>query len=110
VEISAPREVYKNLAGNDITDSASIDPDIIQNESQERFTAIGISVNDVPQTGDPTLFQLAVARDTSVVVKWQHDYALTVQHDFTLTESSERDSIGNPWAGPLNSDAVGNPV
>ncbi|MCI0538335.1 MAG: hypothetical protein L0Z50_24270, partial [Verrucomicrobiales bacterium] len=108
VELSAPREVYKDMMGLDITDSVTNDPDKIQNEAQERFTAIGISVNDVPQTGDPTLYQFGITKDTSVVVKWRHDYALTLAHDFAQTESQERDAIGNPWAGPVGSDAVGN--
>jgi hypothetical protein len=109
VEVVAPREVYKNMKGEDITDSVANDPDKIQNEAEERSTAIGISVKDVVQTGDPTLYQFTVAKETSVVIKWRHDYALTLKHDFALTESQEKDATGNPWAGPLNSDGSGNP-
>ena len=110
VEITAPREVYKNIFGVDITDSVSGDPEIIKNDAEERFTAIGISVNDVAQTGDPTLFRFDITRDTVVVVKWSHDYALTVRHDFTATRSADTDSTGAAWAGPLASEASGNPL
>jgi hypothetical protein len=110
LEVTAPHEVYRNIYGDDISDSVENDPKLIQDEAQERFTAIGISVNDVPQSGDPTLLRLDVDGDTSITVKWQHEYALVVEHDFGLTESQERDDGGTrPWAGPLESAAEGNP-
>ncbi|MBX3745651.1 MAG: hypothetical protein KF833_10115 [Verrucomicrobiae bacterium] len=109
VAISAPREVYKNIYGDDITDSVQNDPKAIEDEAEERFTAIGLSVNDVAQSGDPTFYSFDVEKDTSVVVKWAHEYALTVEHDFARTESQERDEVGNPWAGPLSSAGEGNP-
>ena len=109
VAVSAPREVYKNVYGDDITDSIQNDPKIIEDEAQERFTALGISVNDVAQSGDPTYYSFNVYADTSVAVKWQHEFALVVEHDFARTESQEQDSAGKPWAGPLTSDAEGNP-
>ena len=109
VAVSAPREVYKNVYGDDITDSIQNDPKIIEDEAQERFTALGISVNDVAQSGDPTYYSFNVDADTSVAVKWQHEFALVVEHDFARTESQEQDSAGKPWAGPLTSDAEGNP-
>lgn len=108
VEIRAPQIVYKNMFGDDITDSVKNDPSLI-NEAQERFSAIGITVDNVPQSGDPTLLRFEMVRDTSVSVKWQHDYALTIDHDFTYTVSSDVDALGAPWAGPLTSKAVGNP-
>ncbi len=108
VEISAPRRVFKDLAGNDITDSVSADPDLIKNRAEERFTAVGISVNDQPQTGDPTFFRFRMNEDKEVVVKWSHEYALTIDHDFTDTRSPV---VGDesPWAGPLEAYASGNP-
>ena len=109
VQITAPQVVYKNMASVDITDSVLNEPAKIQTEAQERFTAIGISVNDVPQTGDPTLYQFDFSSETSVVVKWRHDYALTVKSLFANTESVEKDATGRPWAGPLTSQAEGNP-
>jgi hypothetical protein len=109
IEITAPQEVYKSLFGEDITDSVGNDPQKILDDAEERFTAIGISVNDVAQTGDPTLYRFDIKSDTVVVIKWRHDYALTVEHDFTLTQSQETDASGNPWAGPLDSGAEGNP-
>ena len=56
-------------------------------------------VHHVPQTGDPTLYQFDFRGETSVVVKWRHDYALTVQSLFSSTESVEKDAAGNPIAG-----------
>lgn len=110
VQVSAPREVYKDIHGDDITDSVLNDPDKIQKEAVERFTAIGMSLNNVAQSGDPTFLNFDVEEDSLVVVKWQHEFALEVQHDFSRTESTERDEAGAPWAGPLVSDAEGNPV
>lgn len=109
VEITVPNEVYKNIYGDDITDSVQNDPASIQDDATERFTAAGISVNDVTQSGDPTLVTFDITEDTDVMVKWQHEYALVVEHDFSRTESSEVDDSGNPWAGPMSSDGSGNP-
>jgi len=109
VEIRAPQIVYKNIFGDDITDSVKNDPAHIDN-AEERFSAIGITVNNEPQSGDPTLLRFEIVRNTSVAVKWQHDYALTVDHDFTYTVSSDQDGLHAPWAGPLTSKAVGNPA
>ena len=106
VEISAPQEVYKNIHGVDITDSADNDPNAVQKDAEERFTAIGISVNDLAQTGDPTLYTFQIAKDTQVVVKWRHDYALTVRQDFTDTVAMDGAVV---WAGPMASFAAGNP-
>ncbi len=110
VQVSAPREVYKDIHGDDITDSVLNDPDKIQQQAVERFTAIGMSLNNVAQSGDPTFLNFDVKEDSLVVVKWQHEFALEVEHDFSRTESTERDEAGNPWAGPLTSDAEGNPA
>ena len=109
VQVSAPREVYKDIYGDDITDSVLNDPDKIQQEAVERFTAIGMSLNNVAQSGDPTFLNFDVEEDSLVVVKWQHEFSLEVQHDFSRTESTEKDEAGNPWAGPLTSDAEGSP-
>lgn len=109
VEISVPQEVYKNVYGDDITDSVQNDPALIQDDAMERFTAAGISVNDVTQSGDPTLVTFDITEDTDVTVQWHHEYALVVENDFSRTESSEVDDSGNPWAGPLSSDGSGNP-
>ncbi len=103
VEIIAPQVVYQDRAGTDITASVSANPEDILNGAEQRFTAIGLSVNDVAQSGDPTRYQFSVTKDVTVVVKWQHDYALSVVHDFDNTASPEAG-----YAGPLNSQAEGN--
>lgn len=109
VEVKAPRDVYNDLFGKDITDSVVNDPQKIQTEAQERFTALGMSVNNVTQSGDPAYLNFDVKEDSVVVVKWLHEFALVVENDFSKTGSDEKDSAGNPWAGPLTSDAEGNP-
>lgn len=109
VEITCPLEVYRDMGGKDIADSDLFDPDLVEAKAQERFVASGMSINDVVQTGDSTFFNFDMSKDTVIVVKWRHDYALTVTHDFVNTQSLEKDAAGNPWAGPLNSLAAGNP-
>lgn len=109
IEVTAAREVYRDLFGNDITDSAENRPELIQEQAQERFTALGMSLNNVAPSGDPTYINFDVDGDARVVVKWQHEFALVVEHDFGPTESTEKDEAGNPWAGPLESEAEGNP-
>jgi hypothetical protein len=108
VEIRATREVYFNVHGEDITGTVAGNPAAIQTDAEERFTAFGISVNNQPQTGDPTLYRFEVTGDTVIEAKWKHDYALTVSHDFARTESQDRVG-GVPWAGPISSAASGNP-
>src|SRR5436190_3609096 len=109
IEIAAPLHVYNSITNSDITDSTINDPQQIQQQAEERFTAAGIDVNNVSLTGDPTLYRFEIKENTTIFVKWRHEFALTVSHDFTDTESQDRDLLGNPWAGPLTSDAVGSP-
>lgn len=103
IQIIAQPEVYKNIHAEYITD-----PETVKNQAEERFVAIGMSVNNIAQTADPTNYDFEITRDTDVQVKWQHYYALTVRHDFSKTQSQEV-IAGTPWAGPLASDASGNP-
>ncbi len=79
VEIRAPQAVYLDVNKVKLTDSEVNDAKKILDFAEERFTPIGISVNDVPQTGDPTLYRFEMAGDTSIKVKWQHDFALRVE-------------------------------
>lgn len=109
VEISAPRIVYKDINGSDITSSVSNDHTLIEQEGEERFTALGISVNDVPQTADPSLYRFEMLEDTQVELRWEHEYALTVRSNFDNTASTELVN-GQPLAGPLASQASGNPA
>lgn len=112
VEVTAPREVYRDINQQDITDSVQADPQLIQDEAEERFTAIGISVNNQLQTGDPTVYQFTMGADNvEIIVKWRHEFALVIAHDFTDTQSSlDPVAGGSPWAGPLTSEAAGNPT
>jgi hypothetical protein len=103
IQIIAQPEVYKNIHAEYIND-----PETVKNQAEERFVAIGMSVNNIAQTADPTNYDFEITRDTDVQVKWDHYYALTVRHDFSKTQSQEV-IAGTPWAGPLASDASGNP-
>ncbi len=109
VEISAPRKVYKDINGADITTSVENEPELIEANAEERFTALGISVNDVPQTGDPALYRFELTEDTQVEVKWEQEFALTVRSDFANTQSTTIVN-GEPLAGPLTSQASGTPA
>ena len=109
VEVSAPQAVYNDANGNYLTDSSKDEPTAIRVYAMERFVGLGISVNDVPQTGDPTLYRFTVEDDSKIAVKWRHDYALRMAHDFVQTQSSLKNPDGTAWVGPLESDAVGNP-
>ncbi len=113
VEIQAVSAVYLGATTNFLFDSASIPPDINSNTTnppRQRYVATGLSVNNTPQTGDPTQYAFDLNGDTVVNIRWRHDFALTVNHDFTDTRSPELDESGNPWAGPLASGAAGNPT
>ena len=109
IEISAPRTVYKDINGADITSSVESDADLIEQEAEERFTGIGISVNNVPQTGDPSLYRFELKENTQVELRWEHEYALTIKSNFDNTKSTETVN-GQPLAGPLASQASGNPA
>jgi hypothetical protein len=113
VEIAAAGEVYQNANGAFLYDASSIPSDSginSPNPPRQRYVATGLSVNNTPQTGDPTQYSFDINGDTEVKIRWRHDYALLLNHDFSATESPERDPQGNPWAGPLVSAASGNPT
>lgn len=108
IQISSPKEVYKDINSQYLTASAALDPDAINNQAEERFVANGMSVNNVAQTADPTNYDFEITGDTDVQLRWQHYYALSIRQDFSKTQSQEI-LAGKPWAGPLASDAAGNP-
>ena len=105
IEVTCPPEVYRDIHGVDVSDMSEI-----LAKAEERFTAIGISVNNEVQTGDPTFYRFTLDGPTDIVVKWRHEYALTVEQSFIQTASTDIDAAGDPWAGPLTSWATGNPV
>lgn len=110
VVITAPKDIYRDIHGGYFMNNGQIDPglDLIETAAQERFTASGMSVNNVAQTADPTRYDFEILANTEVQVKWQQYYALSIKHDFSRTRSLEI-IAGTPWAGPLASDAAGNP-
>jgi hypothetical protein len=108
IQISAPKEVYKDINSQYLSGSGASDPDAINNQAEERFVANGMSVNNIAQTADPTNYDFEITGDTDVQLRWQHYYALSIRQDFSKTQSQEI-IAGKPWAGPLASDAAGNP-
>jgi len=108
VQVVAPQEIYKDINSNYLSTSVDGDADLIKNNAEERFVAIGMSVNEIAETADPTNYDFEITDETDVLVKWRHFYALTIDHDFTKTQSLEV-IAGTPWAGPLASDAAGSP-
>lgn len=112
VDIRAVEAVYRTANGTFLYDSTDIptedelDP---ANPPRQRFVTTGLSVNNTPQTGDPTQYTFDISADSEVNLRWRHDFALLVRHDFGATESDERTPTGEPWAGPLTSGASGNP-
>lgn len=113
VEIEAQGEVYQSESGAFLYDNSTIPLDANLNSApppRQRMVATGLSVNNTPQTGDPTQYAFDLNGDTDVIIRWRHDYALILDHDFTGTESPETDALGEPWAGPLASGAAGNPL
>ena len=110
VSIQAIDAVYLDGDGQFLYDSGSIPSQVDgANPPRSRYLATGLTVNDSPQTGDPTEYAFTIQQDTEVKLRWTHEFGLTVRHDFSATASPEQDPLGNPWAGPLSSDAAGNP-
>lgn len=110
VEVLAPQFVYQDNAGNFITDSDRTNNSSDVLRSMRRMSAIGISVDDVVQSGDPTRYSFIINENNlNVGVKWERSYALRVESDFSKTKSELRDASGAPWVGPVQSSALGNP-
>ena len=61
IQIIAEPEVYKNIHAEYIND-----PETVKNQAEERFVAIGMSVNNIAQTADPTNYDFEITRDTDV--------------------------------------------
>jgi hypothetical protein len=107
IEVIVPKEVFKNIHSEYISNSGA-NSGLGDENAEERFESSGMSVNNVPQTADPTLLDFQITTDTDVTVKWNHYYALTISQDFSKTRSQDLIN-GEPWAGPLESDAAGAP-
>ncbi len=110
VSIQADGSIYLDEDGTFLYDSRDI-PDEPDRDDlpRQRLVPTGLSVNNSPQTGDPTAFTFSMDGDTEIMLRWRHEYALTVDHNFDNTESEERTPAGEAWAGPLASRAAGNP-
>lgn len=86
VDIVAKEAVYLDADGNELYDSTNIPPEQGQdstNPPRQRYVASGLSVNNTPMTGDPTQYSFDIGGDTVVDIRWRHDYALLITHDFS---------------------------
>jgi hypothetical protein len=102
VEIAAAGEVYLGANTNFLYDSSNIPPDASQNSTnppRQRYVATGLSVNNTPQTGDPTQYAFDLNGDTEVDPLAAGLRLLTINHDFSATESPERDPLGGALGG-----------
>ncbi len=108
IQIVAPQEVYKDIYSKYLDATAIANPDEIKSKAEEKYVALGMTVNNVAQTADPTNYDFEITQNTEVLVKWEHYYALTIRQDFSKTRSQEV-VAGKAWAGPIGSDAAGNP-
>ena len=112
VSIQADGTIYLNDNGTFLYDSRNIpDQPGINGHPRQRFVPTGLSVNNSPQTGDPTAFTFTLDGDTEIVIRWRHEYALTIKHDVGNTVSEEKTPTGKAWVEGLDTDAgaVGNP-
>lgn len=108
VKVSVPNAVYFNknsqfmyVSGNDGT---------TQSNAYERYVATGLSINNSAPTGDATEYTAEMQQDLTVKIRWQHQFALRVKQDFTLTASRSKTEQGTSWTGPLTSGASGSPT
>ena len=108
VEISAPSLIYRDINGTDISTGSDNDSQLIQEHAAERVSVVGITVNENTYQGVPPV-RFRVDQNMSVLFVWRQEYALVIEQDFVNTISPDVDEGGNPWAGPLESLASGNP-
>ena len=108
VRVKVPQAVYYDLNGAFMYDSGG--DGATQTNAFERYVAAGLSINNSAPTGDATEYDAELQQDLTVKIRWNHQYALRVKQDFSLTASRLRTEQGTPWAGPLTSGASGNPT
>jgi hypothetical protein len=108
VRIKVPQAVYFDCNGAFMYDAGG--DGSTQTNTFERYVAAGLSINNSAPTGDATEYEAELQQDLTVKIRWNHQYALRVKQDFSLTASRLRTEQGTPWAGPLTSGASGNPT
>lgn len=113
VEIQTEKEIYLNKAGRILYTSGC--PTDVRNAAgfaYQRYVATGISVNNSVETGDPTDYGFTLDEDTTVVIRWRHEYALRIKSNFNKTESpfGATNRSETPWIAALSSQALGSPT
>ena len=108
VRVTVPQAVYFDRNGAFMYESGN--DGATQTNTYERYVAAGLSINNSAPTGDATEYEAELQQDLTVKIRWNHQYALRVKQDFSLTASRLRTEQGTPWTGPLTSGASGNPT
>ena len=114
IAISAPQAVY--VLRDDSEVLSSDNSNMIHDNAVKRYYATGIGEDGSLVLGDPTFYRFTVNPDDflndekSVTVNWREDFALRIRSDFSGTKSQLELSPGQPWAGPLTSQAAGDPL
>ncbi len=108
VEISSPSEIYRDIYGTDISTGGDNDSELIQDEAAERLSVVNITVDETTYQGVPPV-RFRMEEDRNVLFIWRQEFALIVEQDFANTISPDVDEGGNPWVGPVESLASGNP-
>ena len=99
VRVTVSEFLYRDMHGNNLDLNLAAD-------GQERFKAIGITVNQVAETANPLRYTFEMEENTTLTMIWQHEYAITIDSDFSNTLGQVD---GVDFVGPLSSKATGNP-
>ncbi len=98
VRVTVSEFLYRDMHGNNLDLNLAAD-------GQERFKAIGITVNQVAETANPLRYTFEMEENTTLTMIWQHEYAITIDSDFSNTLGQVD---GVDFVGPLSSKATGN--
>ena len=99
VRVTVPEYIYRNMSGANLPLYQAAD-------AEERFQAVGMTVNQVAETANPLRYTFEIKEHTTLTMHWQHEFAITIDSNFdnTLGRVDEDDFVG-----PLSSKATGNP-
>jgi hypothetical protein len=109
VVFEAVAESYFDAGRNFAYHTVSAGSEANPSRGVERYVASGLSVNNTPQTADPTQYSFEIRQDTEILFRTRHEYALDMKSDFSGTSSELTTAAGAHWAGPLSSAASGSP-
>jgi len=118
ITAAAPRFLYRNILGADITDDLAADDEQRAQEidqfAETRIASTGFSINDIVQEGDAAVHTFLLDRDTRITFNWRLDYALRIKNsEESFDGTLSREIIGGQtprfYVDRLTSEASGNP-